>query len=98
MPVAIKRYTLVARHFKNKPQRYQRTYPTVDDARKAALRWLADPDVKAVWVFDNGEEVLHEIHRIVPDDLPEPGNRCKTCGREVTWIGPGSSDWEHADG
>lgn len=35
-------------------------------------------------------------HTITPDDLPEPGDRCKTCGREVVWIGPSTiTDWVH---
>ena len=29
----------------------------------------------------------------LPDDLPEPGDRCKHCSREITWIGPGKDDW-----
>jgi hypothetical protein len=37
-------------------------------------------------------------HDIVPDDDPEPGNRCKTCGKDITWIGPSTVyDWEHSD-
>lgn len=36
-------------------------------------------------------------HRARPDDDPEPGDRCKDCGGDITWLGPGSADWEHAD-
>lgn len=36
-------------------------------------------------------------HVVLPDDLPEPGDRCKTCGRAATWTGPGMNDWAHAD-
>lgn len=32
-----------------------------------------------------------------PDDLPEPGDRCKECRRELTWVGPGIYDWELCD-
>lgn len=28
-----------------------------------------------------------------PDDLPEPGDRCKYCGTDITWIGPGPYNW-----
>lgn len=34
-------------------------------------------------------------HQAIPDDLPEPGDRCRTCGLAVTWIGPDHLDWEH---
>ncbi len=34
-------------------------------------------------------------HTARPDDDPAPGDRCKDCGREVTWLGPSMSDWEH---
>ncbi len=36
-------------------------------------------------------------HDARPDDLPEPGDRCKDCGENITWIGPGIGDWEHSD-
>jgi len=37
-------------------------------------------------------------HDIRPDDLPEPGDRCKTCGKPIVWIGPSTiSDWIHTD-
>jgi hypothetical protein len=37
-------------------------------------------------------------HDIIPDDLPEPGDRCKTCGKAITWIGPSTVyDWEHVE-
>lgn len=29
-----------------------------------------------------------------PDDDPTPGDRCKDCGRELTWRGPGPNDWD----
>jgi hypothetical protein len=34
-------------------------------------------------------------HDARPDDLPEPGDRCKDCGEGVTWMGRGSGDWVH---
>lgn len=38
-------------------------------------------------------------HEIRPDDDPEPGDRCKECGRDITWLGPSPvTDWEHCDG
>lgn len=40
-----------------------------------------------------GEHEVCEDKR--PDDDPEPGDRCKGCGRDLTWVGPGMSDWEH---
>lgn len=36
-------------------------------------------------------------HDARPDDLPEPGDRCKDCGAAVTWVGPSGNDWVHAD-
>jgi hypothetical protein len=36
-------------------------------------------------------------HAARPDDLPDEGDRCKDCGREITWIGPSDYDWEHAE-
>jgi hypothetical protein len=35
-------------------------------------------------------------HEARPDDDPEPGDRCKDCGRPVVWIGPSQYDWEHS--
>jgi ABC-type glutathione transport system ATPase component len=34
-------------------------------------------------------------HDARPDDLNEPGDRCKDCGDKITWVGPGHTDWEH---
>ncbi len=31
-----------------------------------------------------------------PDDDPTPGDRCKDCGRELTWRGPSQTDWDLA--
>lgn len=36
-------------------------------------------------------------HDPVPDDMPEPGDRCKKCGEDITWIGPGTYDYLHVD-
>lgn len=37
-------------------------------------------------------------HDPVPDDLPQPGDRCKTCGEPITWLGPSTvTDWMHVD-
>lgn len=38
-----------------------------------------------------------EPHKPRPDDDPEPGDRCKDCGKAVTWIGPSQYDWEHVN-
>lgn len=35
-------------------------------------------------------------HDARPDDDNEPGDRCKDCGRDVTWVGPSHTDWQHA--
>jgi hypothetical protein len=43
------------------------------------------------------EAVAHYDHRARPDDDPEPGDRCKDCGKDVTWIGPTHADWRHLD-
>lgn len=36
-------------------------------------------------------------HDARPDDLPEPGDRCKTCGEPITWMGPSHLDWLHVN-
>lgn len=36
-------------------------------------------------------------HEPQPDDLPEPGDRCKRCGEDITWTGPSIYDWLHVD-
>jgi hypothetical protein len=36
-------------------------------------------------------------HGARPDDDPEPGDRCKDCGDDVTWVGPDARDWLHVD-
>ena len=36
-------------------------------------------------------------HDAAPDSLPGPGDTCKTCGEDITWIGPSQSDWLHVD-
>lgn len=43
--------------------------------------------------------IIPADHEIRPDDLPEEGDRCKECGKPITWIGPSTvTDWEHTDG
>lgn len=33
-----------------------------------------------------------------PDDMPEPGDRCRECGEDITWVGPDLyADWLHVD-
>lgn len=32
-----------------------------------------------------------------PDDGPESGDRCRTCGEDITWVGPSMDDWLHVD-
>jgi len=36
-------------------------------------------------------------HDARPSDDPEPGNRCKDCGDDITWMGPSQYDWMHVD-
>lgn len=36
-------------------------------------------------------------HDARPDDDPEPGDRCKDCGEDITWTGPSHLDWLHVD-
>jgi hypothetical protein len=36
-------------------------------------------------------------HVAAPDSLPGPDDTCKVCGEDITWMGPGSSDWLHVD-
>ncbi len=52
--------------------------------------------VKQVSTSDPGQPT--DGHVIRPDDDPEPGDRCKECGRPITWIGPSpATDWEHVE-
>lgn len=53
-----------------------------------------DPDLDAAAEkLARQYEVTHCEHR--PDDLPEPGDRCKYCGIKLTWVGPSPiTDWE----
>lgn len=54
-----------------------------------------DPDDEAVKLARRWEVERCE-HR--PDDLPEPGDRCKDCGVDLTWTGPGMGDYAPAFG
>jgi hypothetical protein len=36
-------------------------------------------------------------HDALPDDLPDEGDRCKHCGKDITWMGPSPYDWLHED-
>lgn len=36
-------------------------------------------------------------HDARPADDNQPGDRCKDCGDDVTWVGPSSGDWLHVD-
>ena len=50
-----------------------------------------DPDtlVDVLTAFD---------HEAVPDDLPEPEDRCKDCAAPITWRGPDPhTDWLHVE-
>jgi hypothetical protein len=61
-PYAIKRYTREARADHGKPQRYQRKYATVAMAMDAASKWILDPMVKAVWVYDEQGFEVRSYH------------------------------------
>jgi hypothetical protein len=47
-----------------------------------------EPPAAAFKVYD---------HEARPDDNPEPGDHCKDCGADITWIGPSQADWLHVD-
>jgi hypothetical protein len=68
---------------------------TEDEAEKAA-DWLETHSRIEWW---NGMPVLNAYdHPARPDDDPEPGDRCKDCGEDITWIGPSvAHDWMHVD-
>lgn len=56
--LAVKRYGPLRRG------RYQRRYPTLEAAKAAAERWIEEPDVKAIWVFDTDDSLaLHKTKR-----------------------------------
>ena len=40
-------------------------------------------------------KLADDDHKARPDDDPEPGDRCKDCGKDITWLGPSYNDWEH---
>lgn len=58
-----------------------------DTAVRRQWRWVYNPSPA-------DEDPCDGRHR--PDDLPAPGDRCKDCGREITWDGPGPYDWSLA--
>jgi len=75
----------------------------------ADLMHLADSkDIDGEYIADKARgDYLDEVketrvaktydHEARPDDLPEPGDRCKDCGEDITWMGPGWGDWLHVD-
>lgn len=49
-------------------------------------------------VCECGVRVGEYDHAPIPDDMPEPGDRCKVCGEELTWMGPSPvTDWLHVN-
>lgn len=36
-------------------------------------------------------------HDARPSDDADPGDRCKECGEDITWMGPADRDWLHVD-
>lgn len=56
-PIAIKRFTL-EETIRRGTKRYQRRFPTNEDAIAAAERWLGEPGVKAVWAYGTEDEEL----------------------------------------
>jgi hypothetical protein len=58
---------------------------------------MTDDDLTSVLAeFDQlNEAAKGGEHPARPDDDPEPGDRCKDCGRPITWLGPSQFDWEH---
>ena len=36
-------------------------------------------------------------HAAAQDSMPGPGETCKHCGEDITWMGPGIYDWMHVD-
>jgi len=44
---------------------------------------------------DEGKEYDHDPR---PDDQPVPGDHCRFCAEEITWLGPDpQTDWMHVD-
>lgn len=63
----------------------------------APVVWVSVPDDdEPTWCLD-GDLTLIRRHEARPDDLPEPGERCKECGAPIVWMGSGHDTWLHVD-
>ena len=66
-----------------------------------SIEILPDQYVGEEWDLDGtiNNRVIRRAweHPARPDDDPEPGDRCKDCGKEITWVGPSQVDWLHVD-
>lgn len=75
---------------------------TPDGWQHDCATWFVTPGHQPVVNDTSGSEALRYLVDHCPhnraDDLPEPGDRCKDCGIEITWVGPGPNDWEPAVG
>lgn len=63
----------------------------------APIVWVSLPDDdEPTWRLDCDLTLIRR-HEARPDDLPEPGNRCKECAAPIVWMGPGHDAWLHVD-
>lgn len=78
------------------------------DALAGLLQALGQHDAHRAWLDhhaaadDSGDahyvptiDPEHDDHDALPDDAPEPGDRCRTCAAAITWLGPSHLDWAH---
>lgn len=66
---------------------------TDDDVHARLVAGFAvDADDDDEWTWHLAERDEHDAR---PDDDNEPGDRCKDCGRPITWDGPSHLDWSH---
>lgn len=65
-------------------------YEAVKEIHAELGRWLAEHRLETP-----GKTYDHDPR---PDDDAEPGHRCRTCGEDITWVGPDLyNDWMHVD-
>ncbi len=69
--------------------------PTSDELMRMLADSLGFDVVKRAVCDPEGRDYDHVAR---PDDLPEPGDRCKDCGEEIAWEGPDPvRDWMHVN-
>lgn len=86
-------------HVYNTPSRFH--VGTVEAVTNDTTEFLSTEvrftDGTNVYARDYAVSYVLWDHEARPDDDAEPGDRCRTCGANVFWAGPGQYDWLHMD-